>query len=229
MARKSTKGYFVRGHFVAAGSELDQELKQELKGTEGLSKTDLKKLSDRLQALGEDLLTLRSDLMKRLREQHDVPEKLIDALAEAKRITNFEGKRRQMQFIGKLMRQLDPAIVDAVEAALEEQRKPSAKETMALHQAEQWRDKLIDSDDAMTAWLERFPETDVQHLRALVRQARKDAKATESQERPGEAVRHAKAYREIFQLVKAAFKKGEAADTDGADAEADGGADNEDN
>ncbi len=217
MARKSTKGYFVRGHFVAAGSELDQELKQELKGTEGLSKTDLKKLSDRLQALGEDLLDLRSDLMKRLREQHDIPEKLIDALAEARRITNFEGKRRQMQYIGKLMRQLDPSIIGAVEAALEEQRKPSAKETMALHQAEQWRDKLIDSDDAMTEWLERFPGTDVQHLRALVRQARKDAKATQSQERPGEAVRHAKAYREIFQLVKAAFKQSE------ADGEGEGG------
>ena len=57
MSRKPTRGYFVRGHFVAEGSELDQELKRDAKGGE-LSKTDLKKLSERLQNLGEQLLTL---------------------------------------------------------------------------------------------------------------------------------------------------------------------------
>ncbi len=68
MPRKPTKGYFVRGQFVAAGSELDQELKRELKGSVDMSKTDLKKHSERLQALGEALLTLRGDLMARVRE-----------------------------------------------------------------------------------------------------------------------------------------------------------------
>ncbi len=57
-----------------------------------------------LQKLGEELLTLRSELMERLA----LPDKLVDAIDDAKRITNFEGKRRQMQFIGKLMRKLDP-------------------------------------------------------------------------------------------------------------------------
>ena len=57
-------------------------------------------------------------------------------------------------------------------------------------------------DEALTAWMQLDPQSDVQHLRALIRQARKDAQATQAQERPGEAVRHGKAYREIFQIVK---------------------------
>jgi ribosome-associated protein len=211
MSRKPTKGYFVRGHFVAIGSELDLELKRELKGSVDMSKTDLKKHSDQLQELGESLLTLRSDLMARLREQHeDISDKLIDALVEAKRITNFEGRRRQIQFIGKLMRKLPDETVAAMEAALEEQRKPSARETLALHQAEHWRDRLIADDGALTEWLQSDPEADVQQLRALIRQARKDAQGVT--ERPGEAQRHGKAYREIFQAVRAALSRDNEAD-----------------
>ncbi|MBT9462996.1 ribosome biogenesis factor YjgA [Hydrogenophaga sp.] len=204
MSRKPTKGYFVRGQFVALGSELDLELKRELKGSDDMSKTDLKKYSDRLQELGESLLTLRADLMKRL----DLSEKLVDAVNDCKKITNFEGRRRQMQYIGKLMRGVNEATLAEVEAALDEQNKGSAKGTLSLHLAEQWRDQLIANDDALTRWLEQVPDTDVQQLRALIRQARKDAQANEAQERPGEAVRHGKAYREIFQLVKTALNQG---------------------
>ena len=92
MSRKPKKGYFVRGQFVAEGSELDLQLKVELKGTDEASKTDLKRESTELQKIGTELLDLRADLMARLA----LPEKLVDALAEARRITNFEGKRRQM-------------------------------------------------------------------------------------------------------------------------------------
>ena len=216
MSRKPTKGYFVRGQFVAIGSELDLELKRELKGSVDMSKTDLKKYSDRLQELGESLLTLRADLIKRL----DLSEKLVDAVAEAKRITNFEGRRRQMQFIGKLMRGLPEDTIAAVEAALDEQNKGSAKGTLSLHQAEQWRDQLIADDDALTRWLQLDTEADVQQLRALIRQARKDAQAPQAQEQPGEAVRHGKAYREVFQLVKAVLTRQNA--NDSADAADDG-------
>lgn len=214
MSRKPTKGYFVRGQFVAEGSELDLELKRELKGSVDMSKTDLKKESDRLQLLGENLLTLNAGLMTRLIENNGLPEKLVDAVNDAKRITNFEGRRRQMQFIGKLMRKLDEATVAAIEAAMEEQRKPSAQATLALHQAEQWRDKLIADDDALTRWLVQDPAADVQHLRALIRQARKDAQAVT--ERPGEALRHGKAYREIFQIVRTALAPDDTS-SDGAD------------
>ena len=201
MSRKPKKGYFVKGHFVAEGSELDLQLKAELKGTTESSKTDLKRESDALQDLGRDLLTLRGDLFARL----DLPDKLQDALAEARRITNFEGKRRQMQFVGKLMRKLDDGQISAVHAALDEQRNGSAAEKLALHQAEHWRDRLIADDGALAPWLEQFPRTDTQQIRALIRQARKDAPAAHDAtvaESQGLAPRKGRAYRELFQLVR---------------------------
>lgn len=181
---KAIKGYWSHGRFVKP-----EEIALEEVGPP--SKTQLKAEADEKQALGEALLTLRADLMARL----DLPEKLLDAIAQAKKITNFEGKRRQMQFIGKLMRPLD---TEPIRAAIDEQKNGSAQLTLALHLAEQWRDKLIASDDAMGDWLAEHPDTDSQQLRALVRQARKDAKP----EKPGEAPRHGKSYREIFQLVR---------------------------
>lgn len=197
MSRKLKKGYFVRGEFVAEGSERDLELKAELKGTDDQSRTDLKRESTELQKLGADLLTLRADLLAGLA----LSDKLKDALADAKRITNFEGKRRQMQFIGKLMRLLEPDMVAAVRAALDEQANGSAAEKLALHQAEVWRDRLINDEDAAAQWINLNPGCDTQQLRALIRQARKDAKP----EKPGAAPRHGRAYREIFQLVRDAF------------------------
>jgi ribosome-associated protein len=197
MSRKLKKGYYVKGQFVAEGSALDLEYKRELKGTDEPTRTDLKKESTELQKLGEDLLTLRTDLITKL----DLPDKLVEGVAEAKRITNFEGKRRQMQFIGKLMRKLEPSKWDEIRAMLEEQHMPSAQETLVLHQSEQWRDRLIADDDAVGQWIALSPATDSQQLRALVRQARKDAKP----EKPGEALRHGRAYRDIFQLVREAL------------------------
>jgi ribosome-associated protein len=201
MARKPTKGYFVKGHFVAEGSELDLELKRELRGDTDISKTDLKKQSDAVQALGEQLLTLRLGL----RDKLGLPDKLIEAVEDAKRITNFEGRRRQMQFIGKLMRKLDDDTVAAIAAAMTEQHQGSAADTLRLHQAELWRDRLIADDEAVTEWLSAHPSTDAQHLRSLVRQARKDAQAHAKQEQPGQAVRQGKSYREVFQLVRDAL------------------------
>ena len=197
MSRKLKKGYYVKGQFVAEGSALDLEYKRELRGTDEPTRTDLKRESTELQKLGEDLLTLRADLMTKL----ELPDKLHEGVLEAKRITNFEGKRRQMQFIGKQMRLLTPEKIEEVRAALIEQHMPSAKETLVLHQSEQWRDRLIADDDAVGQWLNLSPDTDSQQLRALVRQARKDAKP----EKPGEALRHGRAYREIFQLVREAL------------------------
>lgn len=204
MSRKPKKGYFVKGQFVAEGSELDQELKLAMKGGQVASKTDLKRESEELQQLGEQLLDLRADLFKPL----PLPDKLADALADARRITNFEGKRRQMQFVGKLMRQLDPDALQSVRHALELQRLGHSHDTAQLHLAEQWRDRLIESDEAVQEWIGLHPGTDTQQLRALVRQARKDApaadKAAVSQ---GLAPRQGRAYREIFQQVKATLKQ----------------------
>jgi ribosome-associated protein len=194
MSRKLKKGYFVRGEFVAEGSERDLELKRELKGTDEQSRTDLKRESAELQKLGEELLTLRADSLERLL----LSEKLKDAVLEAKRITSFEGKRRQMQFIGKLMRLVDPAVLDTVRSALSEQSSGSAQENLILHLAESWRERLLGAEDAFGDWLAQHPDTDSQQLRALIRQARKDALP----EKPGAAVRHGRAYRDIFQILR---------------------------
>lgn len=188
----------MRGQFVAEGSELDLQLKAELKGAE-ISKTDLKRESDELQKLGESLMTLRSDLFQPL----NLPDKLVEAMADCKRITNFEGRRRQMQFIGKLMRKLDEDTLQAAREALDAQRQGSAKETLALHEAERWRDALIEREEAVGEWIAQHPDTDAQQLRALVRQARKDRQAIDpAAASKGLAPRNGRAYREIFQLVR---------------------------
>ncbi|MFC6284126.1 MULTISPECIES: ribosome biogenesis factor YjgA [Polaromonas] len=185
---KAIKGYWSNGRFVKP-----EEIAAEEKGPP--SKTQLKAEADEKQALGEALLTLRADLMARL----DLPDKLLDAIKDARKITNFEGRRRQMQFIGKLMRPLDP---EPIREAINEQLNGSAQLTLALHLAEQWRDRLVAEDEALGSWLNEYPGTDAQQLRALIRQARKDYKP----EKPGEAPRHGKSYREIFQLVKETMK-----------------------
>jgi ribosome-associated protein len=202
MSRKPKKGYFVRGQFVAEGSELDLELKAELKGTEGLSRTDRKKDSDDRQDLGVDLLTLRNELIVRLNTQGHMTDQLREALAEARRITNFEGKRRQMQYVGKLMRKLSEESIAAVKDALNEQRMGSTKDTLALHLAESWRDRLLAEDPALQEWMNEYPTTDSQQMRALVRQARKDDVTSKADIAKGLLPRQSRSYREIFQLIK---------------------------
>lgn len=194
MNRKARKGYFVAGQFVAEGSELDLQLQAERRGGDGPSRTQRKRDSDELQTLGSDLLALRGDARTAL----GLPERLLEALAEAERIDDFEGRRRQMQYVGKLMRQLEAPALDAIRAALESSRRGSTQQTQLLHLAERWRERLIGDESAMSEWLARFPLTDAQQLRSQVRQARKDAVPA----RPGEAPRHARAYRELFQTVR---------------------------
>jgi len=113
MSRKPKKGYYVCGEFVAQGSDRDLELRADLKGGDAPSRTDQKRQSTELQKLGVALLGLRPAVSSVL----PLPGTLQDALTEARRITSFEGRRRQMQFIGRLMRQLEPATVDAIRRA----------------------------------------------------------------------------------------------------------------
>ena len=201
MPRKPTKGYFVKGRFVAEGSELDLQLKAELRGTEGASKTELKRESTALQVLGEELAKLRPALLERLQ----LPASLELALEQAARITSHEGKRRQMQYVGKLMRRLDADAIAHIQTTLQEQHQGSVEEKIALHQAENWRDRLLADDQTLPDWLAQYPATDSQQLRALIRQARKDslgqheANVAQSQ---GLAPRKGRAYRDLFQLLR---------------------------
>jgi ribosome-associated protein len=153
------------------------------------SKTRLKQKSHELQALGVQLTELSRDRLDRI----EMPESLRDALEDYRRTKSFEGKRRQLQYIGKLMHNADEAVLrEAVAAAT----LGSAQNTLALHQAEQWRLALITDDEAMTRWLHEHPDTDTQQLRSLVRAARRDAAGLKPEDR------QPKSYRELFQFLK---------------------------
>jgi ribosome-associated protein len=194
MSRKSHKGYYIKGEFVAAGSDADQRIRNEHQDTNALSRTALKKASERLQEVGEELLAAREDLLAEL----PLPEELKDAIFDARELTSFGAKRRQMKFIGKLMRRLDAEALEAVRAALRVEYGQAAKDAQILQRAEKWRDSLICDDERLGQWIEEFPGSDVQQLRALIRQARKDAQRA----KPGAAQRQGRAYRQIFSLVR---------------------------
>jgi ribosome-associated protein len=112
MSPKSRKGYYVDGEFVPAGG--GESVGGDAQDTGRPSRTARKNASADLQKTGEGLLTLRAERLEEL----DLPERLRDAIAEAKRLSNFGAKRRQLQFIGKLMRKLEPEVLEAVDAAL---------------------------------------------------------------------------------------------------------------
>jgi ribosome-associated protein len=152
------------------------------------SKTRRKKDSHELQDLGEAAVALPDARLDSL----DIAESLLDAIRQYKKTRSHEGRRRQMQFIGKLMRKHD---IEPLRAAVNNMQLGRAQDSLALHQAERWRAELIASDDALTRWALEQPESDLQQLRNLIRAARKDA-ALEPEKRNG------RGFRELFQFIK---------------------------
>jgi ribosome-associated protein len=131
------------------------------------SKSQIKREMLALQKLGEKLV----DLSPAQIEKIPLNQLLIDAIAEARLIRSREGKRRQMQYIGRLMRKIDAG---PVEAAIEKIELKSREGKAAFHKIERWRDRLIAEDDtAIEDLLGQFPDIDRQHLRQLVRNAKK--------------------------------------------------------
>jgi ribosome-associated protein len=151
------------------------------------SRNELKKQMQDLQELGEAVASLPVDRLDKLK----IDERLRDAIDELRRTRSFEGKRRQLQYIGKLMKHEDP---EPLREAVASFRVGSATDTLALHQAEYWRDQLLAGDEALAEWVKAYPATDIQQLRSLVRSARKERLE------PGE--RHGRAYRDLFRMVK---------------------------
>lgn len=152
------------------------------------SKTRRKHASHELQSLGESLLELSDDQLATL----GLDELLLDALRSARRIRSHEARRRQMQLIGKLMRSAD---VSLARNAVTERQLGSARDALALHEAERWRAELIADDAATTRFAREHAGADVQQLRALVRNARKDAASAPEQ-------RSGRAYRELFKFIR---------------------------
>ncbi len=152
------------------------------------SKTRRKQESHELQALGEALAALPDSRLSGL----PMPENLRDAILAYRRTRTHEGRRRQMQYVGKLMRQADPQPLREAVAAMQ---LGQARDALALHQAEHWRAALVADDGALERWAAEHPGGDLQQLRSLVRAARKDAAAAPEQ-------RSGRAYRDLFRFIR---------------------------
>jgi len=153
------------------------------------SKTQLKQQSHDLQTLGVAVAALSDQALANI----DMPESLRDAIELYRRTKSHEGRRRQMQYVGKLMRSADEeALREAVAAAT----LGTAQSALALHEVERWRAELIADDDAMTRWLQEHPDTDTQQMRSLVRAARRDAAGLAPE------ARQPRSFRELFQFIK---------------------------
>lgn len=151
-----------------------------------LSKTKRKQAMEELQALGEELVALAADQVKRI----DIPDDLRSAIVEAQRMTKHdEARRRQMQYIGKLMRSVD---VEPICAALALVRGESAGETAKLHRLERLRADFLADEKAVHEIAQRYPGVDLQHLRSLRRAALKE----QEQNKPP------RSYRALFQRLK---------------------------
>ena len=152
------------------------------------SKTRLKQQSHDLQKLGLALAELPDERLAAL----NLPERLLDAIVQYRGTRSHEGRRRQLQYVGKLMREVDAEpLREAVAAA----RLGSARDTLLLHEAERWRDALLADDEAMTRWLQAHADCDVQRLRSLVRAARREAALPPEQRNP-------RSHRELFQFIR---------------------------
>lgn len=161
---------------------------------DGPSKTQLKREMHELQDLGVALLALPAAR----REAIEMDERLREALREHARMPTREAKRRHLQYIGKLLRDTDSA---PVRHALEAFHSGDAR---ALHEAERWRELLLASDGALGDWIKARPDCEVQPLRALIRKARRELAEAEAADRDsGKAAGKGRAYRELFQMLRA--------------------------
>jgi ribosome-associated protein len=153
------------------------------------SKTRRKQEVHALQELGEALVSLADDRLSAL----ELPERLRDAVTEARRISSHEARRRQLQYIGKLMRGVDAA---PIRAALEGWRAQSDSHVLAQKRVEAWRRRLLEDERALASLVAEHPDADAGHFRALVSQALHER---ETNQPP-------RAYRALYQALRAVLE-----------------------
>jgi ribosome-associated protein len=152
------------------------------------SKSQRKRDMTALQKLGQLLVEAPAERVKRI----NLPENLKTAIFVCRSIKSHGGRRRQLQFIGKIMRELDETEIAIINKAIESWHGQSKAETAAMHALERQRERLLTQDAALAEFLAQHPQTDSQHLRHLIRNAKKEL----AENKPP------KAYREIFQILK---------------------------
>jgi ribosome-associated protein len=149
-----------------------------------ISKTRRKRQAREVQDIGAELVKLAPEQLARIR----MPESLREAVLECKRYNKHEAIRRQMQYIGKLMRDIDAA---PIAEQLNAMHAPSRKQTALFHVAEKWRAELLAGPDAIARFAAEFPEADAAKLRDLIGKAQKE-RASDTPPRN---------YRELFHVV----------------------------
>jgi ribosome-associated protein len=149
------------------------------------SKSQLKRDALAKVALGKQLVELSDRQLKKI----TLPEDLLDAVMEARAIRSNIALKRQLHYIGKVMRDVDTA---PIEEALGASAQPHKKEVVRFHLVERWRDRLLSEGPALQKFIDEYPQVEIQQLRQLVRNAQKEMKQE----------KHGKAYRGLFQLIK---------------------------
>jgi len=152
------------------------------------SKSQLKREMTALQKLGEALVDAPRDRVKKV----PMPDDVMEAILTCQQISNHEGRRRQLQYVGKKMRTLTEDEVAIIQKTVDGWRGTSKAEAAALHAIERQRERLLADDKALTDLYSQHPSLDLPHVRTLIRNARKE----QADNKPP------KAYREVFQLLK---------------------------
>ena len=178
--------------FARSGDITVEDIDNDAGQYSGPSKSQRKRDMTALQDLGAELVTLSKERLAKI----EMPERLREALLEAQRITRHEAKRRQMQYIGKIMRDVDAA---PLRAAMDEINGVSKAATIRQHQLERLRTRLMEDEAVFGEVARDFPAADMQHLRQLRRNAVKEAQ----QGKPP------RAYRELFRELRALEVAGE--------------------
>lgn len=158
------------------------------------SKSQIKREMHALLDLGKELVELSPERLKQL----PLSERLYEAIRLAQRTPSREGLRRQVHYVGKLMRD---APADEIRKQLDTWKHGSREQTQSMHRLESLRDKLLKDDQALTSLLEKYPLADIQQLRTLIRAGRKEISAN-AELRPGQEPQR-KHYRALFQALKA--------------------------
>lgn len=134
------------------------------------SKSQLKREAHEAQDLGTNLVNLPDKKLKKI----PMPDDLLAAIMAARKITAHGGLNRQLQYIGKIMRKMD---VEEIRTAYDKIVSDQQTQTESFHLLEAWRDRLVnEGNDAVTEFMNLYPQTDAQHLRQLVRMAQKEIK-----------------------------------------------------
>ena len=150
------------------------------------SKTRRKKEMTGLQDVGSELVALSAEQLARI----EMPQELRDAIEDARRFTRHEARRRQMQYIGRIMRDIDAAPIIEQLAAI---TAPSKRQTALFHVAERWRQDLLADPTTLERFVKEFPEADPQRIQALVDEARAEKRGARSPRR----------FRELFHMLSA--------------------------